>query len=125
MWYADAYTTYVSRTDYHILLSQCCYRAAAFDVTGHKHPQHPLLWYVLFIRIQGKKVVSSTVILEAQAAYYCVCCHCSAVTMPIKLSSYVTWSANETVASLQLPLNSVPCRFCDINAGTLCKTVAV
>ena len=39
--------------------------------------------------------------------YYCVNCHCSAVAMLIKLSSYMTWSASETVASVQLPLNSV------------------
>ena len=39
--------------------------------------------------------------------YYCINCHCSAVTMPIKLNSYVTWSTSETVASVQLPLNDV------------------
>ena len=39
--------------------------------------------------------------------YYCVYSHCSAVTMPIELSSYPTWSTSETVASVQLPLNSV------------------
>ena len=26
--------------------------------------------------------------------YYCINCHCSAVTMPIKLSSYATWSTS-------------------------------
>jgi len=39
--------------------------------------------------------------------YYCVDCHCSTVTMSIKLSSCATWSTSETVASVQLPLNSV------------------
>jgi len=72
-----------------------------------KHLQRPLLCSVLFVRMQGKKLVNSTVILEMQATskYYYVNCYCSAVTMPIKLSSYTTWS--ETIASVQLPLNSV------------------
>ena len=39
--------------------------------------------------------------------YYCINCRCSAVAMPIKLSSYATGSTSETVASVQLPLNSV------------------
>ena len=33
-----------------------------------KHPQHSPLYSVSLIRLQGKKVVSSTVILETQAA---------------------------------------------------------
>ena len=33
--------------------------------------------------------------------------YCSTVTMPIKLSSYATWCTSETVASVQLPLNSM------------------
>jgi len=59
-----------------------------------KHLQRPLLCSVLFVRMQGKKLVSSTVILEMQATskYYYGNCYCSAVTMPIKLSSYTTWS---------------------------------
>ena len=56
--------------------------------------------YVSFIRLHGKRVVISTVILETQASeltkYYCVNCHFSAITMPIRLSSYVTWSTSET-----------------------------
>ena len=39
--------------------------------------------------------------------YYCINFHCGTVTMLIKLSSYVTWSTSETVASVQLPLNAV------------------
>jgi len=63
--------------------------------------------------MQGKKVVSSTVILESQAAAWnllsnvSTVTHGSAVTVPIKLSSYATWSTSEMVASVQLPLNSV------------------
>ena len=33
--------------------------------------------------------------------YYCVNCHCSAITMPIKLSCYATWSTGETMPSVQ------------------------
>ena len=32
-------------------------------------------------------------------------CHCSAVTMPIRSSSYATWSTSEFIVSVQLPLN--------------------
>jgi len=78
-----------------------------------KHPQHSSLHSVLLIRMQGKKVVSSTVILGMHAAWNLpsttsshISC-CSAVTMPIKLSSYTTWSTSEMVASVQLPLNFV------------------
>ena len=41
------------------------YRAAAFDVTGRKSTETPS---VIFIRLHGKKVVISTVVLEMQAA---------------------------------------------------------
>ena len=34
-----------------------------------KRPQHPLLYSVSFVRMQGKKVGSSTMILEIQAAW--------------------------------------------------------
>ena len=34
-----------------------------------KHLQHSLLYFVSLVRMQGKKVVSSTVILETQAAW--------------------------------------------------------
>ena len=43
----------------------------------------------------------------ALTKYYCINFRCSAATMPIKLSNYVTWSTSETVASVQLPLNAV------------------
>ena len=66
----------------------------------------------------GQKIVSS--IKEANclelAKYSCVNCHCSAVTMPIKLDSYVTWSASETVAALRKYLVKW---FCDFNAAAL------
>ena len=39
--------------------------------------------------------------------YYCVNCRCSAVTMPIRSSSYATSSTSELVVSVQLPLNSM------------------
>jgi len=43
--------------------------------------------------MQGKKVVSSTVILKMQAAWKTyVNCRCNTITMPIKVSSYATWS---------------------------------
>ena len=38
--------------------------------------------------------------------YHCVNCHCSAVTCTMLISSYATWSTSETLASVQLPLNS-------------------
>jgi len=34
-----------------------------------KHPQHPPIYSISFVRMQGKKVVSSIVILETQAAW--------------------------------------------------------
>jgi len=34
-----------------------------------EHPQQPPLYSVSFVRMQGKKVVSSTMILETQAAW--------------------------------------------------------
>ena len=81
-----------------------------------KQPKRPPLYSAPFIRLHGRKVVIS-VILEMQAAcsseltkYYCVHCHCSAVTMPIISSSYATLSTNELVVSVLLPLNS-PCSF--------------
>ena len=76
-----------------------------------KHPQHSVL-----IRFTHKtaRQESSKFYCDLRNAsslaltkYYCINCHCSAVTMPIKLSSYVTWSTRETVASVQLPLNTV------------------
>jgi len=43
----------------------------------------------------------------ALSKYYRANFCCSTVTMVIKLSSYVTWSTSETIASVQLALNSV------------------
>ena len=45
------------------------YRAAAFDVTSRKQLQYPLFHSILFVRLQGKKGVSSKVILEKQTAW--------------------------------------------------------
>ena len=42
---------------------------AAFDVTSHKTAATPSVRFHLFVRMQGKKVVRSTVILEMQAAW--------------------------------------------------------
>ena len=62
-----------------------------------KRPQNPL-YSVSSLGMHGKKVVSSTVILEMQAAWNLPSTTVSTVavaqfTMPIKLSSYATWSA--------------------------------
>ena len=54
----------------------------------------------------GEEGEEMPVILEAQAAWNlprttaCVNCLCSTVTMPIKLSIYVTWNTSEIVAEL-------------------------
>jgi len=45
------------------------YRAAAFDVTGRKTFATLSVILRSLIRLQGKKVVSSTVILETPAAW--------------------------------------------------------
>ena len=45
------------------------YRAAAFDVTSRKQQQYPPFHSILFVRLQGKKGVSSKVILEKQTAW--------------------------------------------------------
>jgi len=73
-----------------------------------KHPQPSPFYSVSLIRVQGKKVVSSTVILETQAAWHLPSTTVSTDTVvQFKLSSYVTWSTSEAVASVQLPLNAV------------------
>jgi len=78
-----------------------------------KHPQTLSVIFRFAHKTARQELVSSTVILETQAAwhlpsiYYCINFRCSAVTMLIKLSSYVTWSTSETVASVQLLLNAV------------------
>ena len=99
-----------------------------------KHLQHSLLYSVLLIRLQGKKESSEFYSDLRNASsleltkYYCINCRCSAVNMPVKLSSYVTWNTSETVASVQLPLNAVffclaevvsHVIFCDVNAAAL------
>ena len=53
--------------------------------------------------------------------YYCVNCRCSAVTMPIRSSSYATWNTSETVVSVvscpalhaRTPTEKVWCFECD------------
>ena len=42
------------------------YRAAAFEDTGYKTPS---VIFFLLVRMQGKKLISSSVILEAQLAW--------------------------------------------------------
>ena len=88
------------------------YRAAAFDVTGRK--TSATVSAIFRFAHKTARQESSKFYSDLRNAssleltkYYCVNCHCSAVTMPIKLSSYVTWSTSETVASVQLPLNAV------------------
>ena len=74
-----------------------------------------MLYSILFIRLQGKEVVSSAVNLEMQAYQVLLYqLHCSAVTMPIKLSSYAIWSTSEMTASVQLPLNSIVLLTCKV-----------
>ena len=53
--------------------------------------------------------------------YYCVNCCCSAVTMPIRSSSYATWSTSELLVSVQLPCSFAMRKysvtwFCDVIA---------
>ena len=72
--------------------SNVCYKAAAFDATKRKMSTIPSVLFHFLRMNTGQKIVSS--IKEANclelAKYSCVNCHCSAVTMPIKLDSYVT-----------------------------------
>jgi len=88
------------------------YRAAAFDVTGRK--AFTTLSVLFCFAHKSERQESSKFYSDLRNAsslaltkYYCFNCHCSTVTMPIKQSSYVTWSTSETVASFQLPLNAV------------------
>jgi len=79
--------------------------------------------------MEGKRLVSSTVISEMQEAWNWLLSQlcCSVVTMPIKLRSYVTWSRSETVASIQLCTTELYFSlrkylvtwFCDVNAAAL------
>ena len=87
-------------------------RAAAFEVTGRKTPATLSVLFLFAhktVRQESSKFYSDLRNASSLALtkYYCINCHCSAVTMPIKLSSYVTSSTSETVASFQLPLNAV------------------
>ena len=96
----------------HVQNAHWLHRAAAFDVTGCKTSA---TLSVLFrfahktARQESSKFYNDLRNASSLALtkYYCINCHFSAVTMPIKLSSYVTWSTSETVASVQLPLNAV------------------
>ena len=97
-----------------VLVDMPCshYRAAAFDVTGRK--TSATLSVIFCFAHQTARQESSKFYSDLRNAsslaltkYYCINCRCSAVTMPIKLSSYVTWSASETGVSVQLPLNAV------------------
>jgi len=88
------------------------YRAAAFDVKGRK--TSATLSVIFRFACKTARQESSKFYSDLRNAsslaltkYYCINFHCSTVTMPIKLSSYVTWSTSETVASVQLPLNAV------------------
>ena len=89
------------------------YRVLAIDVTGRKTTETPSVILCFSHKTVWQKAVISTMILETQAArnlrssYYCVNCRCSAVTMPIRSSSYATLSASESIVFVQLPLNSM------------------
>ena len=51
-----------------------------------KDLQHPLLYSVIFVEMQGKKVVSSTVILEMQAAWNLPSSTASTVTVAYRMA---------------------------------------
>jgi len=89
------------------LLSLVCVRVyIAYRVMALRLIQHSLLYSISFIRLQGKRSKFYSDLRNASSLeltkYYCV-----AVTMPIELSSYATWSTGEMVASVQLQLNSL------------------
>jgi len=100
-WWVGCITS-LSSDDHHLSSGQC-------DSASEFH-SHRIFHFI------HKNAGQETVILETQAARNLPCAnfHCSAVTMLIKLSSYVTWSMSETAASVQLPLNSVI--FCLVEA---------
>ena len=93
-------TTYLTTIEWLRLTSQAV-----------KHPQHSVLFRFTHktARQESSKFYGDLRNASSLALtkYYCINCCCSEVTMPIKLSSYVTWSTSETVASVQLPLNAV------------------
>jgi len=57
-----------------------------------KHPQHSPFYFLSLIRLQGKKVVSSTVILETQAAWHLPSITVSTVTVA-QLPFQLNWAA--------------------------------
>ena len=112
------------------------HRAAAFDVTGRKTTEtssvifrfsHKTAWQESSNFYSDLRNASRSELTK----YYCVNYHCSAVTMPIRSSSYATSSTSELLVSVQLPLNSmlIICSFamrkysvtwfCYVNAAAL------
>ena len=82
-------------------------RVPAFDITDCKTTATPSVVFCFILKTA--KQWSSKFYIDLRntsslelTKYYCVNCSCSAVTMPIKLSSYTTWSTSETVASVAL-----------------------
>ena len=112
-------------------------RAAAFDIKGRK--TSATLSVIFHFTHKTARQESSKFYRDlrnssslALTKYYCINFRCTAVTMPIKLSSYVTWITSETVASVQLPLNAMFFRhvevvshviLCDISAATLFQCI--
>ena len=87
-------------------LTSCEYRAAVFDVTSCKTTE--TLPTYSFIRLHGNFYSDLTYASSLELTkYYWVNCPCSAVAMPIRLSSYATWNTSDTVISVQLPSNSM------------------
>ena len=70
-----------------------------------KHPQHSVLFRFAHKTARQESSKFCSDLRNASSLeltkYYCISCRCSAVAMPIELSSYVTWSTSETVASVQ------------------------
>ena len=94
-------------TPINVVLIVTLYRAAVFDVTGCK-TSATLSVICRFAhntaRQESSKFYSDLRNASSQVLLYQR--SLSAVTMPIKLSCYITWSTSETVASVQLPLNA-------------------
>ena len=92
-------TTYVIPYRIHNRKYVSSYRARAIErlrLTSQtvKHPQHSSFYSVSLIRLQGKKVASSTVILETQAAWHLPSTTVSTVTvaqLPCQLNWVATW----------------------------------
>ena len=87
-------------------------RAAVFDVTGRKTTETPSVIFRFFHKTAWQESsnfysdLRNTSSSELTKYYYVNCC-CSAVTMPIRSSSYATSNTSELVVSVQLPLNSM------------------